>query len=109
MGCIVSAEDYTYRVFWSEEDGAFVGTVAEFPSFSCIEDAQFDAFSGIIALVKDVLDDMGSSQEEPPLPLGKKRYSGKIALRMTPEQHRLLAMEAAAQGVSLNHLITSRL
>ena len=100
------AEDYTYRVFWSEEDGAFVGTVAEFPSLSCIEDAQFDAFSGIIALVKGVLDDMASSQEEPPLPL---RYSGKIALRMTPEQHRHLAMEAAAQEVSLNHLITSRL
>lgn len=104
-----SAEDYTYRVLWSQEDGAFVGTVAEFPSLSCVEDAQADAFFGIIALVDAVLDDMEDRGEEPPIPLGSRRYSGKFALRMTPEQHRALALEAAEQGVSLNHLIASRL
>ena len=106
---MVRAEDYTYRVFWSVEDEAFIGTVAEFPSLSCVEESQVGALSGVVALVAVVLDDMDALGEEAPIPLGQKRYSGKIALRMTPEQHRLLAMEAAAQDVSLNHLITSRL
>lgn len=103
------SEDYSYRVFWSAEDDAFVGAVAEFPSLSCVEESQPAAFFGIVELVKAVLEDMEEAGEEPPVPLGSKRYSGKIALRMSPEQHRSLAMEAAAQRVSLNHLITSRL
>lgn len=106
---MVKAEDYTYRVFWSVEDGAFIATVAEFPSLSCVEGNQMEAFRGIVSLVESVLEDMAQSGEDAPMPLGQKRYSGKIALRMTPEQHRILAMEAAAQEVSLNHLITSRL
>ena len=28
------AERYAYRVVWSEEDGEYVGTVAELPSLS---------------------------------------------------------------------------
>lgn len=106
---MAKAEDYTYRVFWSAEDGAFIATVAEFPSLSCIEEGQVKALQGAVALVQAVLDDMARSGEDAPAPLGQRRYSGKIALRMTPEQHRILAMEAAVQEVSLNHLITSRL
>ena len=29
-----TADMYTYRVFWSGEDGAFVASVSEFPSLS---------------------------------------------------------------------------
>lgn len=103
------AEDYAYRVFWSEEDGAFVATVAEFPSLSCIEDTQTDAFFGLVELVSDILNDMADEGETPPVPLGSRRYSGKFALRMTPEKHRELTIQAAEQGVSLNHLIASKL
>lgn len=34
------AEDYTYRVFWSEEDKSFISTVAEWPRLSSDEDTQ---------------------------------------------------------------------
>lgn len=44
-----------------------------------------------------------------PEPLSKRQYSGRYALRMTPEQHRRLAMEAAEQGVSMNQLLVSRI
>lgn len=103
------AEEYTYRVFWSREDGEFVATVAEFPSLSCLEGAQADALAGLVEVVQGVLDEMAESGENPPEPLGARVYSGKFALRMAPEQHRRLAMEAAEQGVSLNHLATSRI
>lgn len=102
------AEEYTYRVFYSEEDNAFVASVAEFPSLSDVEDTQADALGSIVALVRDVLSDMEQEHAAPPEPLGRRRYSGKISLRMTPQQHRRIAMEAAEQGVSINQLLVSR-
>ena len=44
-------EDYAYRVFWSQQDDAYIATVAEFPSLSCVEETQADAFFGIVAVV----------------------------------------------------------
>ncbi len=106
---MVKPEDYAYRVLWSQEDSAYVATVAEFPSLSCIEENQADAFFGIVDIVGDVLEDMIASGEEVPVPLASRRYSGKFALRMPSEKHRQLAIEAAEQRVSLNQLIVSRL
>ena len=34
----IKADEYTYRVFWSDEDEGYVTTVAEFPSLSHIAD-----------------------------------------------------------------------
>lgn len=95
-----TADMYTYRVFWSGEDGAFVASVSEFPSLSNVADSQKEALNGLSELVADVLADMRESGEQPPVPLGCRTYSGKYALRMTPEQHRRVVMEAAEQGVS---------
>ena len=44
-----------------------------------------------------------------PTPLASRTYSGKFALRIPPEKHRELAIEAAEQHVSLNQLVVSRL
>lgn len=102
-------EDYAYRVFWSQKDNAYIATVAEFPSLSCIEETQADAFFGIVAIVSAILEEMDESGEEPPTPFASRTYSGKFALRIPPEKHRELAIEAAEQHVSLNQLVVSRL
>ena len=49
-------ELYTYRVEWSEEDQEFVGTVAEFPSLSCLADSSLEALSGIQQVVLQAID-----------------------------------------------------
>lgn len=103
------ADHYTYRVRWSAEDGCFIGTVAEFPSLSWVADDQIAAFEGIRDLVCDVLEDMAQSGETAPQALADKDYSGKFMVRIPPEVHRQLALEAAEQHVSLNRLIGSRL
>ncbi len=61
-------ELYTYRVEWSEEDQEFVGTVAEFPSLSCLADSSLDALSGIQQVVLqaiDILEEEGKPVPEP--------------------------------------------
>lgn len=103
------AEHYVYRVHWSAEDGAYVGTVAELPSLSWVADGQVEAFEGIRQLACDVVHDMQGSGEVLPEPLADRNYSGHFMIRIPPEQHRRLAIEAAEQHVSLNRLVSSRL
>ena len=45
-----TADMYTYRVFWSGEDGAFVASVSEFPSLSNVADSQKEALNGLSRL-----------------------------------------------------------
>jgi predicted HicB family RNase H-like nuclease len=103
------AEDYLYKVFWSDEDNEYVATVVEFPSLSSIEPTQIEALNGMVDLVRWALEDMAKDGEDPPAPLSKRHYSGNYPLRMTPEQHRRIATEAAEQGVSINQLLVSRI
>lgn len=100
---------YTYRTHWSAEDQAFVGSVAEFPSLSWVADDADAAFAGIRRLVDDVLADMAENGETPPEAIADRSFSGKFMLRIPPEMHRALALEAAEQNVSLNRLAASRL
>lgn len=106
---MTDVQHYTYRVRWSAEDEAFVGTIAEFPSLSWLDDTQLGAFLGAQNLVTDILDDMRESGEQPPQAISDRSYSGKFMVRVPPELHRQLAIEAAEQHVSLNRLAAARL
>ena len=100
---------YTYRVTWSEEDQEYVAMCAEFPSLSWLDETQEGALSGIRSLVIECLDDMKENGESIPVAMATKKYSGKFMVRVPPETHRHLAIEAAEAGVSLNRLVASRL
>lgn len=100
---------YTYRVTWSEEDQEYVGLCAEFPSLSWLATSHEAALRGIRSMVAEVVADMDKSHEPVPEPLASRKYSGKFMVRVPPEVHRDLAVEAAEAGVSLNRLATVKL
>jgi len=102
-------DKYTYRVTWSEEDSEHIGLCAEFPSLSWLAATPEAALKGIRKLVADVVADMASTGEQIPEPLATKHYSGKFMVRVPPEVHRQLAMEAAEAHVSLNRLASAKL
>ncbi len=103
------AENYTYRVNWSEEDQAYVGTCLEFPLLSSFGDTMEEALGAIRETVSDSLEILHEDEEPIPKPLSGRKYSGHLSLRIPPETHRRLAYEAQEQGVSLNQYITTRL
>jgi predicted HicB family RNase H-like nuclease len=105
----VKTDKYTYRVTWSEEDAEHVGLCAEFPSLSWLAATPEAALKGIRKLVAGVVADMTSTGEQIPEPLATKHYSGKFMVRVPPEVHRQLAMEAAEAHVSLNRLASAKL
>ena len=102
-------DKYTYRVMWSEEDGEYVGLCAEFPSLSWLANTQEAALVGIRDTVKQVIQDMQSTGEPTPQPLATRRYSGKFTVRVPPEVHRKLQIQAAESNVSINRLVSAKL
>ncbi len=102
-------DKYTYRVTWSEEDGEYVGLCAEFPSLSWLAGSREKALEGICNLVGEVVRDMQAAGEKVPLPLATKRCSGKFMVRVPPEVHRKLQIEAAEAKVSFNRHISAKL
>ncbi len=102
-------EDYSYNLAWSDEDKAFIGRVAEFPSLAAHGKTQEAALQDTRTVVRFVLEDLAASHEPIPEPLGKRSFSGKLNLRLSKDLHRRLSLESTAQGVSLNTLINTKL
>ena len=105
----MSPDHYTYRVTWSPEDQESVGLCAEFPSLSWLAQTPETALKGIRQLVADTVMDMQANDADVPKPLAEKHYSGEFRVRIPPEVHRSLALQAAEQGVSLNRLASAKL
>jgi predicted HicB family RNase H-like nuclease len=109
MKALQRNDRYTYRVTWSQEDNQCVGLCAEFPSLSWLAPTPEKALRGIRKLVADVVKDMKANGESIPEPLSSRRYSGKFMVRIPPEVHQRLAVEAAEEDISLNRLVSAKL
>jgi predicted HicB family RNase H-like nuclease len=100
---------YTYRVTWSEEDKEYVGLCVEYPSLSWLAPTPQEALEGIRQVVADVVVDMEANEEPVPEPIALRHYSGKFTVRIPPDLHRRLVLEAAESGISLNRLASAKL
>jgi predicted HicB family RNase H-like nuclease len=102
-------DKYTYRVTWSEDDAEYVGLCAEFPSLSWLAQTPEAALKGIRKLVNEVITNMEKNKEPVPQPIATKHFSGRFMIRVPPDVHRELSVQAAEAGVSLNRLAGAKL
>ncbi len=102
-------DKYAYRVLWSEDDQEYVGLCSEFSSLSWLEPTQEKALKGIRKLVNECISDLKKHGEEIPSPIAVRDYSGKFMVRIPPDIHRQLAVQAAESGVSLNRIASAKL
>lgn len=105
----MSNDRYTYRVTWSTEQNKHMGLCAEFSTLSWLDSTPEAALKGIRQLVAKEVEALKMKNKEVPQPLAEKVYSGQFRVRVTPEVHKMLAIKAAEQGVSMNHLASSKL
>ena len=103
------SDHYTYRVTWSDEDQEYVGLCAEFPGLSWLAVSPEAALRGVRRVVADVVEEMNASGEVVPEPLASRKFSGKFMVRVPPDVHRDLTLQAVEAGVSLNRLATVKL
>jgi predicted HicB family RNase H-like nuclease len=94
---------------WSEEDGEYVGLCAEFPGLSWLAKTQEEALVGVRDMVKQVVADMQENGEVVPIPLSTRKYSGKFTVRVPPDVHRKLQIQAAEAKVSFNRHLSAKL
>ena len=102
-------DKYTYRVTWSNEDAEYVGLCAEFPGLSWLAKTPEAALRGMRRAVSEVVADMKDNGESLPEPISCRNYSGKFVVRVPPEVHRRLALQATEASVSLNRLVSAKL
>lgn len=102
-------EHYTYRVTWAAEEEEFLGTCAELPHLSHFDESPEAALAGIRSLVAAAVEVLLAEGHKVPEPIASRKFSGKILVRVPPQLHRALALEAGEQGVSINRLISAKL
>jgi predicted HicB family RNase H-like nuclease len=100
---------YAYRVIWSNSDQEYVGLCTEFPNLSWLAGTPEAALKGIRRVVAEGVKIMEADGDSIPEPLSNKKYSGKFSVRIPPEVHGNLSIQAAEAGVSLNRLISAKL
>ena len=105
----MTQDHFPYRVTWSPEDGEHVGLCAEFPSLSWLDTTPEGALAGIRQLVIDVVREMTANGDKVPDPIADRTYSGEFKVRIPPQIHRALVLQAAEEGVSLNRLASAKL
>ena len=99
-----SAAHYQKVVFWSEEDGCFVGQCPALFMGGVHGDDELTVYKDLTQAVDEHLAIIRSAGEARP-PGDKQEFSGKLTLRIKPEIHRALALRASATGDSLTGLI----
>lgn len=103
------SDRYSYRVFWSEEDGEHVAVCAELPGLSWLDKKAERALSGVLRAAREAVELLREKGDPVPEPLLDRRYSGTFKVRIPPEVHRRLVLEAEEQMVSLNRLVSAKL
>ena len=102
-------EQYSYRVFWSAEDGEYAGICAELPGLSWLAKKPEAVLRGVRSVAREAVAILQQDGDPVPEPIASRSYSGVFKVCIPPEVHRGLVQEASEQGVSLNRLVTVKL
>jgi antitoxin HicB len=100
---------YDVVISFDPQDNVYVANVPELPGCMSHGDTNKEALVNAqkaIALYIESLRERGMAIPEP---MVLHRYSGKIALRISPTLHRDLACQSKITGTSLNSLIEEKL
>ncbi len=102
---VMRHKGYSAAIRYSEEDGFLVGRILginDIVSFHAhsVEEARKQFAIALDSYLSDC-EEMGKAPERP--------YSGKLNLRLPPDFHKALALEAETTGQSLNDVIVAAL
>ena len=96
---------YAARIEYSDEDGCLIGRVAGIQDIITFHGDSVEeirkAFEEAVDFYIDTCDKRGKEPQKP--------FSGRLMLRLPPELHARLAIQAQTEGKSLNSLVTEAL
>ena len=101
--------NYLKVVEWSEEDNCFVGTAPGLFIGGVHGKNEAEVFRELQEEVESTISLMQKEGMSLPSATANKDYSGKIALRISHDLHKRLALKATQVGESLNKFIQHKL
>ena len=99
---MMERDSYVKLVEWSDEDQCYVGTCPGLMLGGVHGSNEFDVYKRLCEAIDGWIDIARREGAPLPKPTAGKSYSGKFVLRVGPELHRLLAIDALRAGASLN-------
>lgn len=103
------SDNYVKIVEWSDEDQCYIGTSPGLFIGGVHGKSEKKVFEELCKAVDETVDLLKKEGRTLPEATINKKYSGKIALRITPELHKLLAIKALQTGESINKFIQHKL
>lgn len=82
---------------WSDEDQCFIGSALPLIGPCCHGKDE-------VSVLRQLNEIIASWENCEPLPKSQKNYTGKFLLRISPELHKTLAIQAQQRNTSLNRL-----
>jgi antitoxin HicB len=100
---------YSMRVYWSNEDTAFVAVCPELPTLLAFGDTYQEAVNELQDAIAGALEIYSENGWALPEPNQDTDFSGQFRVRLPRSLHASLASEAERDGISLNTYIVNRL
>lgn len=97
---------YKIDLVWDPDDKIYVATVPELDGCMSHGCTEFEALKNVEKAVEGWIKTAKEFKMKIPEPIPQKRFSGSFNVRVPKEVHRNLALKAAGEKVSLNHLIS---
>ena len=91
---------------YPDEDVQYLAHFIEMPTVSAFGNTPEAALHALEAAWQLMKEDYRAHGESVPIAPAKKQYSGSFNVRVGKKLHKLLVMEAAAEGISLNALVS---
>jgi len=92
-----------------DEDGEWLAHFVELPNVSAFAATPERALEELAAAWEGVKESYRKHGEPVPMAPARKNYSGQFNVRIDRRVHRMLAIEAARAGISLNALVARAL
>ena len=102
----MDTKHYSSLIEWSDEDGCFIGSAYPLVGQCCHGATRAEVAAKLEAIIEDLLDDPDWLRNVPEI--SDKEYSGRITLRVSPEDHKLLAAKSASRGMTINRFLKEK-
>ena len=103
------SDAYLKIVEWSEEDHCYVGTAPGLFLGGVHGQRQEKVFHELCEVVDENIKILQQHGKKLPKPTAGKSFSGRIALRISPELHKAISIRALQSGQSVNKIIEQQL
>lgn len=100
---------YLINIFWSDEDRLYIAEVPELEGCLSHGKTPTDAARHAEDAIASWVQTAKKMGHPIPLPVVKRKISGKFNVRLPKQIHKDLIIRAAREGVSLNHMVSTLL